>query len=111
MDVKKITSLIQANDYDHYALRVHRGSDAIVGQTLGKSHVWIDGECTDELLSGISALKVDAQSVEKTITRLKQTYAWGNEPIALVGGYYSEHGEDPGEIIIVDNICLAVFDI
>lgn len=100
--------IVAAGEYDHYGVRAHR-SACVVGETLGRSRLWIDGECTDSELSGISALKVaDLGKIEALIARLKSEYCWDNETIVLVGGYTAEWGEDAGEIVIKDNVCLAI---
>lgn len=101
-------TIIEAAEYDHYGLRAHR-STATVGETLGNSRVWIDGECTDEELRGISTIKVrSADEIDAAVARLRKEYCWDNETIVLVGGYEGEHGEDDGEYIIRDNVCLGV---
>lgn len=109
-DLNTIIQIIEDGEFEHYGLRAHRGS-AVVGETLGKSFVWVDGECTDEELPGISTLRVtDSSEVAQLIGFLKDTYCWDNESIVLVGGYTGEHGEDDGEFIIADNVCLAVLE-
>lgn len=103
-----MANIINEGEYEHYGVRAHR-STAIVGETLGNSRVWIDGECTDEELRGISTIKVrTADELEAAIARLRKEYCWENETIVLVGGYEGEHGEDAGEYIIRDNVCLAI---
>lgn len=99
--------IIEAGEYDHYGVRAHRGGDAVVGQSLGNSYIWDDGECTGDELDGICTIKVTAETVDAAIERLR-AYSWDNEPIVLVGGYYGSHGSDSDEFIIRDNICLMV---
>lgn len=101
-------AIIEEGEYEHYGVRAHRVA-ATVGQTLGNSRVWVDGECTDDELRGISTIKVrTAEEAESAIARLRKEYCWDNETVVLVGGYEGEWGEDAGEFIIRDNICLAV---
>ncbi len=101
-------TIIEEGHYEHYGVRAHRAT-ATVGQTLGNSRVWVDGECTDEELRGISTIKVrSADEVESIVARLRREYCWDSETIILVGGYEGEWGEDAGEYIIRDNVCLAV---
>lgn len=104
---KTFREIIEAAEFDHYGVRAHRG-EAIVGKTLGCSKVWIDGECTDADLDGISTLAVTAETIDSAITAIRNMYCWDSETIVLVGGYTGSHGEDHGEYIIKDNICLAV---
>lgn len=100
--------IMAEGEYEHYGVRAHRVA-ATVGQTLGNSRVWVDGECTEDELAGISTIKVrDAAEIEAAVARIRQEYCWDNETIVLVGGYEGEWGEDVGEYIIRDNICLAV---
>lgn len=106
-DLSTFREIIEAGEYDHYGLRAHRGVEVVVGQSLGNSRVWIDGECTDEELDGISALEVKADTIDAVIANLAG-YAWADEPIVLVAGNSRSWGEDAGEIVIPDNICLAV---
>lgn len=100
--------IIEAGEYEHYGVRAHRAG-AVVGETLGRSLVWVDGECTGDEISGISTIKVEsAEELDKAIARLRREYCWDNETIVLVGGYMGEWGEDAGEFVISDNVCLAV---
>lgn len=102
------SEIIESGEYEHYGIRAHR-SEAIVGQSLGNSRIWVDGECTDEELDGISTIKVsEVDDIDAIVSKLRNEYCWENETIVLVGGYYGSHGEDAGEFIIRDNVCLAV---
>lgn len=101
-------NIIEAAEFEHYGIRAHR-AEAVVGKALGNSRVWVDGECTDDELRGVSTIKVrTADEVEAIVARLRREYCWGSEAIVLVGGYEGEWGEDAGEYIIYDNVCLAV---
>lgn len=99
--------IIAAAEFDHYGVRAHR-SAAIVGGSLGKSRVWIDGEPTEEELDGISTIKVTAGTVDLALEIVRRTYCWSDETIVLVGGYVGAWGDDDGEFVIRDNVCLAV---
>jgi hypothetical protein len=100
-------SIIETGEYDHYGIRYHRGTSPIVGETLGKSRVWVDGECTEDELDGICTIKVTAGSLDEALADMGG-YSWAGEPLVLVGGHFASRGEDDGELIIRDNICLAV---
>lgn len=105
--MEKFAAIIDAAEYDHYGVRAHR-DEAIVGKGLGKSRVWVDGEMTDDELDGISTIKVSSASdLVKALDILRQVYCFGGAQIVLVGGYFGSWGEDAGEYIIKDNICLA----
>lgn len=101
-------TIIEAGEFEHYGVRAHR-ADAIVGSSLGNSRIWIDGECTDDELRGVSTLKVTAENVDAMIDALADAgYVFGGAKVVLVGGYEGQWGEDEGEFIIRDNVCLAV---
>jgi len=106
--MEKFAAIIEAAEFDHYGVRAHRSS-AVIGKTLGNSKVWVDGEATDEELNGISTIKVKSTAdLDKAIGTLQAMYCWDNETIVLVGGFTGSWGEDAGEFVIEDNICLAV---
>ena len=106
--ISEIIELIEAGEYEHYGLRAHRGDAAAVGEWLGNSRVWVDGDPTDDELGGICAIKVIAGTAESVLATIRKMYAWGGAQIVLVGGYYASYGEDRDEIIIRYNICLAI---
>lgn len=107
-DLSPIAAIVAAAEYTVYGVRAHR-AEAEVGAYLGKSRVWVDGEMTDDELGGISTIKVtDEASIAKAIGLLRREYCWGGAQIVLVGGHEGEWGEDAGEYIISDNVCLAV---
>lgn len=110
---QEMISIIEAGEYEYYGLRAHRGAaPAEIGQSLGNSRVWVDGDCTDDELDGISAIRVRAgDDIAAVIARLRSEYCWADEAIVLVGGYSASHGQDRGEIIILDNICLAILGV
>ena len=99
--------IIEEGEYEYYGVRAHRGSAPVVGENLGNSRVWVDGECTDEELNGICAARVTVENLDNVIERVRREYAWGDAPIVLVGGYEGSWGYDDGEVVIRDNICLA----
>lgn len=106
--MENLTAIIEAGEYEHYGVRAHR-TDATVGASLGNSKVWIDGVVTDDELNGISTIKVKTTTdLEAAVSRLRREYCWADERIVLVGGNTGEWGEDAGEYIISDNVCLAV---
>jgi hypothetical protein len=100
-------AIIEQDEYEHYGVRAHRGQ-AVVGQTLGNSRVWVDGEITGDELAGISTLTVTAADVDGVVSRIRSEYCWSDEQIVLVAGDFMTWGEDAGEAVIHDNICLAV---
>ena len=66
------------------------------------SHVWIDGEETDEELDGICACAIDD---------LKHVNAYNEyfgDHVAVIGGNLEGFGEDEGEIILSDAEVIAI---
>lgn len=68
-----------------------------IGPVDHVSHRWIDGEETDEELSGISVL-----STGDIDTLTRQARSYHGKHVAIIGGGLSEYGEDIGEIILKD---------
>lgn len=94
--------------YTYYGLRAHR-ADAVVGERLPNSLVWVDGECTDEEQPGVATLRITAPSqAGALIDQLRTAYCWSDETLVLVGGDVAEVGYDDGELVIQHGVCLAV---
>lgn len=103
-----LAEIVAQGEFEHYGIRVHRAVP-VVGKTLGKSKVWINGECTEEELDGISTIKINSSdNIADVVEFVRKLYDWDNSPIVLVGGFSGQWGEDDGEYIIRDNVCLAV---
>ena len=86
-------------DYDKIGIRVQEVPFDL-GEMDHQSHVWVDGDETDELLPGVSAQDI------KTID--KYTNEYFGAYVAIVAGNEYEYGEDAGEIIIPDPVVVAV---
>lgn len=90
-------------------LRVVDSSDGTpsIGQALQPSRVWDDGEPTDELLDGTSA--IDARYARAT--ELLDAYI--GDIILVIetaqGGLGGLRGEDEGEVIVRRAVVLAVY--
>lgn len=105
--MENFAAIIEQASFDHYGVRAHR-SAPVVGASLGNSLVWVDGECTDDELDGISTIKVSSASeLANAVALLRREYIWSDEVIVLVGGNVGSWGEDAGEFLIRDNVCLA----
>lgn len=76
-------------EYETYAIRVQVEPFSL-GPINHVSKVWICGEETDEDLPGVCTVKAEAY----------QPGHYYGEHIAILGCYYSEMGEDVGEIIM-----------
>jgi len=96
-----------AEAYDYVGYRVvYKDKESYkIGDTPNRSRVWIDGEPTDELLSGASAISID---------KLSYTYdgyeGYLGDTILILGSNNAEGGNDPGEIVMIDAVVLAVID-
>jgi len=84
-------------DYAYVAVRVQTGTVS-VGDILAPSHVWVDGDPTDETLPGTCAFCSAPTDGTKYM----------GDCLIVVGGDIAEYGEDDGEIIIEDAEVLAV---
>ncbi len=104
----EMLNIIDADEYEHFGIRAHRGSTATVGATLPNSFAWDEGECTDDELDGVCVCKVTADTLTETVDRIRREYGWGNAQIMLVGGYYGQWGNDADEYIIRDGVCLTI---
>lgn len=88
--------------YEYIGIRVQDDAYGMqVGQTVEhNSHVWIDGDETDEELNGVCAIYAEA------IGRISTTYY--GDTVIILGSQSAEYGEDDGEIIMQDAVVLAV---
>ena len=86
-------------DYEFFGLRVIETDENLDGEILPASHVWVDGECTEELLDGTCAIELS----ENAATLLSKYF--GNT-IVLLGANQCYYGEDEGELVLRDAIVL-----
>lgn len=86
-------------DYEKIAVRV-QDIPFTVGPMEHCSHVWVDGEETEETLDGVCGQDVS------TIDMYCNNY-FGSH-VALIAGNDYTYGEDAGEIIISDAIVIAI---
>lgn len=86
-------------DYGKIGIRVQEVPFEL-GEMSHRSHVWVDGDETDEELDGVCAQDVD------TIDSYHHMYY--GDYIALVAGNDYTYGEDAGEIIISDPVVVAI---
>ena len=95
-DIKRIVEEMNLNwNYEFVGVRVQEVPFEL-GAIDHKSHVWIDGEETDEELDGICTCKVDRLKCKSY-----EGYYVGDHA-AIICGNEGEYGEDDGEIIIRD---------
>lgn len=126
--IATLRSLVEqySDEYEHFGLRclsVYR--DAVpapaVGDVLSPSSVWVDGEPTDEELSGTSALWIGDEAESdgrwiRTVTddegmrKARALASYYGQYVVLIAGNYASSGVDLDETIIRDATVLAVFD-
>ena len=101
-----IDQIAHASEYDYIGFRVVNNEVYRVGDIAKRSRVWVDGEPTDELLSGASAISKD---------KLSYTYdgyeGYLGDTILILGSNNAEGGNDPGEIVMIDAIILDIIDV
>lgn len=103
MTTEQIAELIAEDAYEFYGLRI-TGEALPVGEIAPESRVWIDGEITDELLDGTSAVKVTASSIDRAM-RMLSIYPGAH--LSLLGSFAMTYGEDDGEIVMREAVVLA----
>ena len=107
--IQTITDAINADGgMGEYGLRVLPHDDAAeVGDMLAPSFVWIDGEQTEDELSGTSSIGCGADTVARALAIIERA-GYSGSRIALIVGDRAESGEDEGERVIRDAQVLAV---
>lgn len=117
MTIEQLNELIEASGFTVIGLRVMTGGNVVsAGDRLENSSVWVDGECTNEQLDGLSALNLDFDGWEITESRLNEMLEIAkaysllndNEQIVIVGGNDGYEGNDLHEVVIYDAHCIAV---
>lgn len=96
---------LETGDFDHYGLRIDVGALGVPGGIARPSRAWVDGDPTDEVLEGTSAVHVTADTLA---ARLKQAREYEGSDVALLGGYKRSYGEDENEVIIKDAVILWI---
>ena len=84
-------------DYAYVGVRVQE-PEFQLGEIDHLSHVWVDGDETDEELDGICVCKID---------RLGRENYFGDH-VAIICGNEATYGEDDGELIISDPVVAAI---
>ena len=107
--VEDLMEELEYGKYRHYGLRGAHEEDLEVLSRgyLDPSHVWEDGEYTDEVLSGTSALDVTDTMSEVEILdcykMCKSAYNFHNGTVLLLGDNSYEYGDDYGEVLLGSN--------
>jgi len=108
--IAAISAAVERDDHDYYGLRIEHGRRFATGDELPDSRVWVDGEETDETLDGVATLRLphdpDDDEIAKVLSEIGSYYG---DALVLVGGTFGGYGEDVGEAIIRDAICLEIW--
>lgn len=123
MNAEQIAEIIKKhqNKIDTFGLRAMtespvNGQVAVkIGDQLENSYDWMDGESTDTELDGTCAVGISwtfddelTSKIEKALSIVDQ-YHWQNQ-VVLVGGEFSDYGNDEIEIIIRNAKVLAIIE-
>lgn len=94
-------------EYGIVAIRTQEESFEL-GSIDHVSHVWDDGDDTGIEIDGISATMVSAPEVSMHGSDHGHAYYFG-ENVAIICGDSYEYGEDAGEVVISDPVCVHIF--
>lgn len=118
MTASEIVQIIEADENsNNFAWGVRsipsRSENAVVGEVLPNSFVWVDGDFTDDELDGVCTIgigtKYDDITVETVQVALDRAADYHQGRYVLVTGYSSMGGEDRGESIIREPIAIATW--
>lgn len=100
-----ISEIMNADEFEVYALRVIDGPAPAIGATPDASRIWIDGTPTDDYLDGVSAVNING-SIDRALRIAADYYG---STVLLVAGFSYSYGEDDGEVVIRDARVLATW--
>jgi hypothetical protein len=93
-----------------WALRVD-SAEMEPGDLLPPSRVWVDGDPTDDLLPGTSALRIGFALSDDLVGRtLRAAGGYLGARVALVAGRILDDGEDAGEVVLDSPEVIAVWE-
>lgn len=104
-EIKNALSQQEIESWECLAIRVVDAQHS-VGDELPASRRWDDGEVTDEMLQGTSAIDVNRIGLDATVSMIDDMYIGGD--ILVIRGDDMGWGEDTGEIIVGDATVVAV---
>lgn len=106
----ELMDILESGEYIYYGLRGASKHDLNDAQTKGylkKSHDWIDGTRTDDVLDGTCAVWVgdfiSDSEIRNRFNRVKRLYSYSTTTVLLIAGNEEEYGEDEDEVIISAN--------
>ena len=91
-------------DYEVVAIRV-QDPEFELGEIDHKSHVWVDGDETDEELDGVCGIRSD---MAERVFNSSFSCVYPGEHVAIIAGNCYTGGEDRGEVIIEDPVVVEV---
>jgi len=107
--INEILSQAKINNEDAIGIRIvddyYDDYDLKIGDKLGVSYVWFDGDYTDEKLNGVSAISFDAKLEDVTFK------GYIGKKILVINGSIEGYGEDEGEIIVADAEIIDIIEI
>lgn len=81
-----------------------------LGEIDHLSHAWDDGDDTGEEIDGLSATTVKSARIDMHTAEYSPSHGfyYGNHAAIVCGNDY-EMGEDEGEVVISDPVCVHIF--
>lgn len=98
-------------NYEYYGIRTQDVPFEAVGDTMTHtSVVWVDGNETEEELSGVCALLFrECDDLDALASRSRKIYGYGKEKYtAIIASNSAEYGEDADEIILIDPVVIRI---
>lgn len=93
--LESIEDAKQEHGWNSVGVRIQRGVEFSLGPIDHVSHVWVDGEETDEELDGICAISAsDIRALCKTAG------GYFGDHVAIIVGDNLGMGEDPNEVVL-----------
>ena len=84
-----------------------------IGESVNNSFSWDDGNTTNEMLDGASAIKIneaDMDEIEQAIREM-EPYLHNAQQVVLLGSETCDLGQDHHEIIMKNNTVMAVWNL
>ncbi len=92
--------------YNYIGVRVQDRPEKVGTKLTHVSHVWEDGEETEEEMRGVSAINADTDPTSLSRFTLDTVYRGGY--VLILGGEIEEFGQDEGEIVMERPVVLEV---
>ncbi|MEG0504486.1 MAG: hypothetical protein RR547_07550, partial [Raoultibacter sp.] len=73
------------------------------------SHVWVDGDDTGIEIEGLSATTITSNKITMHASDNDSYNSYWGDNVAIICGNDYSMGEDAGEVIITDPVCVHIF--